>query len=323
MNRIIFDCDPGIDDAVALLALLGALCGPSAYPDLRLLAVTTTFGNLGLEVTTGNALGLLALAHREDIPVFAGADRPLDHAGDALLSAPEIHGEGGLGPVVLPHSAKGPMPRPACDFIIDACRNAGPDGVTILATGPLTNLALALRKMPLIASAIREVLFMGGAVHGPGNAHGGAAEYNAHADALALQEVLASGIPCRMFGLDVTRKLALNGERITSFAARRNVAGRVIKSMLEFYSDGISRRSGGASGGALHDPCVIAGLLAPGLFKGRKAMISVDLSKGRDRGRTTADWTKADIPQANVEVLEEVDADAAFDLLSRLVGRLP
>src|SRR2546426_10720650 len=194
MYRIILDTDPGIDDALALFLAL-------ASPELQLEAITTVSGNVHVDLTTRNALTLLELAGRTDIPVARGCDRPLSRQP---VFAEYVHGQNGLGGVELPEPQLQPVGQHAVDLIIERVM-AAPREITLVPIGPLTNIALALRKEPRIAEHVREVVIMGGALRVPGNVTP-EAEFNIYADPHAAHIVFHAGWPIRLVSLDVTNK---------------------------------------------------------------------------------------------------------------------
>ncbi len=294
---VIIDCDPGIDDALALLL---ALASPDA---LEILGITTVAGNVPLDVTTRNALAICALARRSDLEVYAGCDRPLVRP---LATASHIHGETGLGGAELPRSGAEAGAAHAVDFITDTLR-ARRDGVALAPTGPLTNLARVLSGDPAVAANISEIVLMGGAA-GAGNItpH---AEFNVFVDPHAAAAVFASGVPVTMIGLDVTRQAIITPARLAAIGAVGTPAGDAAAAMLSGYH----RAS------PLHDPCVIAWLLRPDLFAGRPARVTVETEDEAQMGRTNVDW-EADA--ANATVIETVDAPALFELLIAALARL-
>ncbi len=293
-RTVILDCDPGVDDAVALLM---ALASPG---ELHLPGITTVAGNVPLELTTRNALALLALAGRR-IPVFAGAARPLVRP---LATAEHVHGDSGLGGLVLPEPAETAEDLPAAQFITEMAEAGG--GEVILApTGPLTNIALALRAVPDVAG----IVLMGGAA-GAGNItpH---AEFNIYVDPDGAAEVFASGAPITMIGLDVTRQVMITPARLAAIGAVGTAAAAAVATMLGTYP----------AGAPLHDPCVIAYLLRPDLFAGRAARVTVETADEETLGRTLVDW-QAPPGACNATVIKTVDSDGLFALLMECLGRI-
>lgn len=302
---VIIDCDPGNDDAFALMLAL-------ASPELEVLAVTVVGGNVGLERTLANALSLAALAGTL-APVFAGADRPLL---GAFRSKPAIQGDDGLGGVRLPRGGD-PQPQHAVDAIRQIVRKA-PDPVTVVGLGPATNLALALATEPALAENIAEIVLMAGA-WGEGNITP-AAEFNAYNDPEALQIVLACRRPVVLATLEVTAQALVTPDRLR--VLRRAGSGRCLNALCDIQA-GISPspRLGGI-GAPLHDPCAVAWLIRPELFTTRACPAVVDLAPGPDRGRTVIDrWGRTRLA-ANVTVLESLDASGFFELLGERLSSL-
>jgi purine nucleosidase len=302
---IVIDCDPGTDDAIALLLALAA-------PELDVRLVTVAGGNAGLERTLPNARALVALGGGA-VPVVAGAARPLL---GAFTSEPAIHGEDGLGGIALP---AGPPAAPgiAADAIRAALRDAPPGGVTLVGIGPATNLALALATEPALAGRVAEIVLMTGA-WAEGNVTP-AAEFNAWSDPEALSVLLESGRPVTLATLELTAQALCTPARI---AAIRALGGnpRLSAACAIMESVPLSRRLGGV-GHPLHDPCAIAWLIAPGLFTTRDVHAVVDLGPGPSRGRTVIDrWGRMRQP-ANARLLDTLDADGFFALLGRALSQ--
>ena len=304
--KVILDGDPGHDDAINFLLAL-------ASPELEVLGISTTYGNVGLDRTTQNALTVLALAGSE-VPVYAGAERPLLVP---RLSAEAVHGASGLDGPDLPTPTRGPEALHAAQFIARAVL-AHPHEVTLLPTGPLTNVALALRLEPRIIPLIRRIVWMGGST-GEGN-WTPAAEFNALCDPHAARMVFESGVPITLFGLNATHQAIATPGRIRPFRALGTHVGEFTARLLEFFGE-YHRERYGWEGGALHDPMTAAWLLRPELFGTRAMHVEVDTTGGPNRGRTVCDlWGTGDRP-ANAEVAETVDADGFFALLLERIGR--
>jgi purine nucleosidase len=303
---IIIDTDPGIDDAVAILLAL-------ASPELAVLGLVAVAGNLPLAATARNALSLLELAGRPEIPIYAGCPRPM--AG-ARIDAEHAHGEGGLGDLVLPPPALALRPEHGVFYLIDTLRRAEPRSVTICALGPLTNIAMALVAAPDIAAGIAELVIMGGASHGLGNVTP-AAEFNIHADPHAASLVFDSGVPITMVPLDVTRGVRSTPDRIAPIRAIATRCGAAIAELLG------PRRTLGQPPMAMHDPCVIAYLLAPELFGGREVNVAVETHSPLAMGLTLIDWRRVSGRKPNARVIETVDADGVYRLLAERLARLP
>ena len=310
---IIIDCDPGHDDALALLLAL-------ASPDeLAVLAVTTVAGNVPLALTEGNARRIVTLAGRGELPVHAGCARPLVRP---LETAEYVHGASGLDGAELPEPAM-PLQAPhAVDAIVDLLRSRPPGAITLCPTGPLTNLAMAMLKAPDVVPRIRAIVLMGGAI-GLGNATP-AAEFNIYVDPHAADVVFRSGVPIVMFGLDVTHQALVTAPRLAAIRALGTPVSRAVVGLLEFYNRFDEAGQGGAP---LHDPCVIAYLLEPGLFAGRRCHVAIETASELTSGRTVVDWhgrgrlNRGPAP-ANALVIDRMDADGFFALLTARLARL-
>ncbi len=304
--RIILDCDPGTDDAIALLLAFAA-------PEIDLAAITVAGGNVGIEHTLRNALALARLAD-SPVPVHRGADRPLL---GRFVSAPYIHGEDGMGGVGLPAGGE-PAPGLAADAIRALLRDA-PEPITLVGIAPATNLGLALITEPTLADKIERIVLMTGA-WGEGNATP-AAEFNALNDPESLAVLLGIGRPVVLAGLDLTHQALVTPERIA--ALRRLGTGRCLTVACDILASVPPSARDAGLGSALHDPCAIAWLLAPDLFTARDCAVEVDLGQGPSRGRTLVDrWGRTGRP-ANATVLETIDADGFFALLGENLARLP
>jgi inosine-uridine nucleoside N-ribohydrolase len=302
---IILDCDPGHDDAIALLLAL-------ASPELELLGVTTTYGNQTLEKTTANALRVLELVGRADVPVAAGAERPL---GRELVVAAHVHGESGLEGPGLPTASTSPIDEEAPAFMARTIA-ASDELVTVVATGPLTNLARYLAEDE--SEGIERVVVMGGAI-AEGN-FTPAAEFNVWCDPEAAAAVLASGLDVTLVGLDVTHQ-ALLGPAVE---ARLREAGRVgsFVADLNVFFTRYHRETYGWDGAPIHDAVAVAHLVRPGLVETRHRNVEVELDSELCRGRTVVDlWRRTDRPP-NVHIGVALDADAFFDLLVERIASL-
>lgn len=308
-RSIILDCDPGQDDAVAILLAL-------ASPDeLDLLAITTVAGNVPLALTAANARRLVELADA-DVPVYAGASRPLLRS---LHTAEDVHGSTGLDGSGLPPPKRPLAPGHAARAIIELVRARPAGSVTLVATGPLTNLALALAEAPDLAGRLKEIVLMGGAI-GLGNVTP-AAEFNIWVDPHAAAIVFAAGVPITMFPLDVTHKVLVTAERLARIEAIGSPVARAVFGMLSFYRG--RGRTGGAPDGPLHDPCTIAWLLRPQLFSGRACAVAIETESQRGLGRTWVDWFGTTGEPSNAMVMRDADADGFFALLIERLARFP
>lgn len=309
-RRFVIDCDPGQDDAVALLL---ALAGSE---EIDLAGVTVVAGNVPLALTVRNALQICELAGRSDVRVFAGADRPLSRLLD---TAEAVHGKTGMDGADLPEPVMTLQDGHAADFIVESAM-AGPEPLTLVALGPLTNIALALQRRPEIAGRIGRLCLMGGAAAG-GNTTP-VAEFNMHVDPEAAAQVFASGIPIAMFGLDVTHRVLVTDAHIERLRGIGSGAATAVARMLAFYTR-FDRRRYGWKGGPLHDPCVIAWLLRPSLFVLHPANVVVETEGRFTTGQTVVDRWGISGRSPNAEVAFDVDAYGFFTLLLDRVARLP
>jgi pyrimidine-specific ribonucleoside hydrolase len=302
---IVLDCDPGHDDAIALLLAL-------ASPELDLLGVTTTYGNQTLEKTTTNALRVLELVGRGDVPVAAGADRPLERE---LVVAAHVHGESGLDGPALPEASGAPTSEDAVAFIAERL-DAAAAPVTIVATGPLTNVARYLATHG--SNGIDRIVLMGGAI-AEGN-FTPAAEFNIWCDPEAAAAVFASGLDLTMLGLDVTHQ-ALLGAAVEE---RLRAAGRIgsFVADLNVFFTRYHRETYGWEGAPIHDAVAVAHLLRPVLIETRHRNVRVELESDLCRGRTVVDlWRRTEhAPNAHVGV--RLDADGFFELLVERIATL-
>jgi len=301
-RRIIIDTDPGIDDAVAILLAL-------ASPELKVEGLVAVAGNLPLAITERNARAICELAGRPDIPVYAGCSRPITRT---LITAEHFHGESGLGTWTLPEPAVPLQTQHGIDFTIDLLRAAPPKSVTWCALGPLTNVAMALVKAPDIAAGVAELVLMGGASRALGNTTP-AAEFNIHVDPHAASIVLDSGLPVTMVPLDVTHEVRSTARRIEAIRALGTPVATAVAELLT---------PAGPGPDALHDPCVVAYLLAPELFGGSYVNVAVECESALTIGMTVIDWRGRSARPANASVLHTVDADGVYALLIERISRL-
>jgi inosine-uridine nucleoside N-ribohydrolase len=295
---VVIDCDPGHDDAIALLLAL-------ASPEIDLVGVTTVHGNQTLDKTTDNALRVLALVGREDVPVAMGADRPLERA---LQVAAHVHGESGLDGPDLPQRASEPVAQHAVDFLVE---RVTPETV-LVPVGPLTNVALALERGVRPA----RIVLMGGAV-AEGNMTP-AAEFNIWADPEAAQRVFHSGLDVTMIGLDVTHGALLTPEWAERFRGVGRV-GTFVAELVEFFKQ-YHARTYGWDGAPIHDAVALAHALRAGIVRTEHLNVEVETESDLCRGRTVVDrWRRTD-REPNAHVGLEIDAESFFDLLLERIG---
>ncbi len=303
---VIIDCDPGTDDAVAILLAL-------ASPELSVLAITVAGGNVGLERTLPNALALTALA-RSAVPVHAGADRPLL---GAFVSETASTARTAWAASLLPQGGSA-APGLAADAIRRILREAA-EPVTLVGIGPATNLALALTTEPALAAQVSQIVLMSGA-WAEGNVTP-AAEFNAWSDPEALAILLACGRPVVFATLELTAQALVTPGPHCRLA--RAGQGRCLQGGLRHPGDRAAVAAAGRQGAPLHDPCAVAWLIRPELFTARDCSVRMDLGPGPSRGRTVIDrWGRTGDP-LNATVLETMDADGFFALLGERLARLP
>ena len=299
---IVLDCDPGHDDAIALLLAL-------ASPEVELLGVTTVHGNQTLDKTTENALRVLELVGRSDVPVARGADRPLLRD---LRVAAHVHGESGLDGPELPAATAQPVDEPALEFIAERIR----PGTVLVAVGPLTNIALYLEAHG--TENIERIVLMGGSI-AEGNMTP-AAEFNIWADPEAAHRVFHCGRPVTMMGLDVTHKALLTPE----WAERFRAAGRIgtfVAELVEFFKR-YHAHTYGWDGAPIHDAVALAHVIRPSLVRTEHRNVEIEVESELCRGRTVVDlWRRTErLPNADVGV--DIDGDAFFELLLQRVATL-
>ena len=303
-RKIIIDTDPGQDDAVAILLAL-------ASKELQVLGITCVAGNVPLRLTSENARKVLELTKHTDVPVFAGAERPISRK---LVTAEHVHGKTGLDGPILDAPKIKVQKQGAVDFIVNTILSLKKNEVTICTLGPLTNLAIAFRKEPKIKNLIKEVVMMGGGFFEGGNITP-AAEFNIYVDPEAAAEVLGSGIPLVMLPLDVTHKALTSRARIEAFRKIDNKAGVATAEMLDFF-ERFDVEKYGSEGGPLHDPNVIAYLLRPEFYKGRKVNVEVEINSDLTRGMTVVDWWNVTKRKKNVYYINSIKADEFFTFLT-------
>ena len=305
--KILLDCDPGHDDAIALLLAL-------ASPEVELVGVTTVHGNQTLAKTTTNALKLLEFVGRTDVPVAAGADRPLRR--EAFV-AEYVHGESGMDGPALPQPTTAPLDEHAVDFIARTLTEST-EPVTLVPTGPLTNIGLFLARHPDVAARAERIVLMGGAI-GEGNVTP-AAEFNIWCDPEAADRVFSSGLDVTMVGLDVTHR-AIFGPEPT---ARLKAAGRVgamVAELLGFYGR-FHKQSYGWDGSPIHDAVAMAHAFRPGIVETVHTGVRVDCEGELGRGRTNVDLRGRVGWEPNAHVAVDIDADAFIELLVERISSL-
>jgi pyrimidine-specific ribonucleoside hydrolase len=305
-TRIILDCDPGHDDAIALMLALGS-------PEVEVLGVTTVSGNQTVAKTTANAIRVLDHLGRDDIPVSAGAERPLVREGCA---AANVHGESGLDGPDLPPPARPPEPEHAIDWIAKTL-SAEDSAATLVATGPLTNVALFLARYPALEAKVARIVLMGGAI-AEGNVTP-AAEFNIWADPEAAQRVFSSGLDVTMVGLDVTHEALMRQPHVDRLADTGS-AGKLVADLHGFYAEH-HRRSYDWDGAPVHDAVAVGHVIDGTLLEMKDCGVIVDTGPELSRGRTYVDrWGSAGWPK-NCHVAVAIDAERFLELLiERIAG---
>jgi inosine-uridine nucleoside N-ribohydrolase len=307
MTAVILDCDPGHDDAIALLLALGS-------PEINLLGVTTVAGNQTLEKTTANAIRVLDHVGRTDVPVAAGAPRPLVREP---RTAGEVHGETGLDGPNLPGPSRLPEPMHASDWIAQAVGES-PEPVTLVPTGPLTNIALFLARYPGLESQLERIVLMGGAI-GEGNTTP-AAEFNIWVDPEAAQRVFQSGVDVTMVGLDVTHQALMTPPHVERLAAAGK-AGKLVADLYEFYSQ-FHQRHYGWTGAPVHDAVAMAHVIDGTLLTTHHCGVIVDTGPELSRGRTNVDVHGSMAWEPNAHAAVGIDAERFLEFLISRISAL-
>lgn len=302
---ILYDCDPGHDDAIALVMA-------HRSPAIELLGVTTTCGNAELERTTANAIRVLDFLGATDVPVAAGCARPL--ARPLVLGTAD--GPSGMdGSPYLPEPKRGPIAQHAVDFLAEKLAAAA-EPMTVVATGPLTNIGLLVLKHPDVLPKIKELIWMGGVFYRKSEIIT-PTEFNAFCDPESLKIVLDSGVPITMVGLDVTMQVLIEAEQYEELGKIDTQLGKLVMDWLQFYEK-LHRNSMGV-GGAMHDPLALALVIDPTLVRTRPVHIGVDLNGTYTFGATVADFWKERGEPDNARIAYEVDADRFFKLMFDLL----
>lgn len=310
-RKIIIDTDPGQDDAVAILLAL-------ACPEqIEVLGITAVAGNVPLPLTQKNARIICELAGKPDVKVYAGCDAPLTRK---LVTAEHVHGKTGLDGPVMADPVMALQPGHAVDFIIDTLRAEASGTVTLCPLGPLTNIAAAFLKAPDIVGRVQQIVLMGGAYFEVGNITP-TAEFNIYVDPEAADIVFKSGVDLVVMPLDVTHKALTNKARVAAFRALGSEPGRMVAEWTDFF-ERFDMQKYGSEGAPLHDPCVIAYLIAPSLFTGRQINVEIETGSDLTLGMTVADWWGVTDRKANALFIGDVDADGFYALLTERIGRL-
>jgi len=309
-RSIIIDCDPGQDDAIALLLAM------SSPDELEILGITAVAGNVPLALTERNARQIRDVGRRGDIPVYAGCSRPMRRE---LVTAEYVHGVTGIDGIEIVEPKLPLEGLHAVEFITETLHAADDESVTLVPIGPLTNIGTAIQKDPAILTKVQEIVIMGGAMREGGN-RTPSAEFNILVDPHAADIVFRCGRPITVMGLDATHQVLSSPQRRDRIRAIDNEAARATVGMLDFYNrhDSIKYGIGGAP---LHDPCTIAFLLKPELFTGKRCNVSIETQSELTMGHTAVDfWHVTDRPK-NATWMHAVDADGFYDLLIERLSR--
>ena len=309
---IIIDCDPGQDDAINLFLAL-------ASPDeLDVLGVTAVAGNVPLEKTARNARILCELSGRTDVPVFAGCERPMLRE---LVTAEYVHGKEGIDGCEIFEPTVPLQEQHAVDFIVETLMAAEDDSITLVPTGPLTNIGMALVREPRIVPRIHQIVLMGGALREGGNVTP-SAEFNIYVDPHAAKIVFGCGRPIFVKGLDVTHQAMATPERVAAIESLGTRAARNAAAMLTYFNRHDVEKYG-VEGGPLHDPCTAAYLLKPEIFEGKRVNVEIETDSELTMGETVVDFWGVTSREPNATWHHSIDADGFFELLVERIGRLP
>jgi len=305
---IVLDCDPGHDDAIAILLAVQS-------PEIDLRAVTTTFGNCSVEDATRNALAVLALAGKAHIPVAIGAAGPLSGATEL---GTYVHGASGLDGPAIPKAASSPVDASAVETMREVITRSDRP-VTLVVTGPMTNVAELIRDFPEVLPGVEEVIFMGGSTE-RGN-HTPTAEFNTYADPEALEVLLSSGVPVRMVGLNLTHQALATPEVVQRMQAMHHDVGRTAAAWMGFFGSSY-RQVWEFDSPPVHDPCTIAALIQPWLVQWRECFIAVETQGRWTRGTTVVDLFNRYQRPTNAKVAMSLDADGYWDLVLGAIDSL-
>jgi purine nucleosidase len=306
---VIIDCDPGQDDALMLFLALNA-------PELDVLGVVACGGNVPLARTELNCRILVEMAGREDVPVFAGCEGPMV---EPLFTAEYVHGETGIDGIDFFEPSLPKQAQHGVDFIVETLRAADDDSVTLVPTGPLTNIAMAMRKAPEIVSKIKQIVLMGGACFEGGNVTP-SAEFNIYVDPHAADVVMRCGRPVVMFGLDVTHQVMTSPQLVEEIRAINNPVAHASAGMLDFFGQYDAAKYS-AEGGPLHDPCTIAWLLEPEIFELKTCHVAIETQSELTRGHTAVDFWGVTQNPPNAQWAYKANKTRFFDLLKERLAQ--
>lgn len=309
-EKIIIDCDPGQDDAVALFLAL------SSPDELEILGITTVAGNVPLKLTERNARIICDIADSKETEVFAGCSRPM--LVD-LMTAENVHGKTGIDGIDIFKPKTLLKELHAVDFIVKTLKDADTDSITLVPTGPLTNIALAIIKDPSILDSIKQIVLMGGAMREAGNLSA-SAEFNMRVDPHAAKVVFECGLPIIVMSLDVTHKVLTSKERVSEIESIGNSVSTATANMLKFFARYDSEKYG-VDGAPLHDPCTIAWLLNQNLFIGKECNVRIETESSLTLGHTSVDFWGVEGNIPNAIWMQDVDDDGFYDLLINRLRR--
>lgn len=298
--KVIIDCDPGHDDAIALLLAI-------AHPMLDIKAITTVSGNAEIEKTTINALKVVEMAKAAHIPIAKGANQPIV---GKIRTAAAIHGESGMDGPILPDPMTLPVQEHAVDVIIREVLNSQ-DDLVLIPTGPLTNIALALQREPQIISKIKEIVLMGGGTFGNWTP---AAEFNIYVDAEAAKIVFESGVPITMIGLDLTHQVLATTEMAQRFMNIGNAVSTFVSELLSYFIQ-TYKEYFHMEGGPVHDVCAVAYVIAPSMFTTKKVRVDIETKGEFSYGMTVVDLLGVTGREPNVNFAESIDLAQFWILL--------
>jgi inosine-uridine nucleoside N-ribohydrolase len=309
-KKVIIDCDPGQDDAINLLLAM------SSPDDFDILGITAVAGNVPLDLTQRNSRIICEVADRPDVKVYAGCARPMVCE---LITAENVHGNTGIDGVDIFEPGHPLQSQHAVDFIVDTLHAEEHESVTLVPTGPLTNIASAFARDPSVVSKVAQIVLMGGAMREAGN-HSPSAEFNILVDPQAAAAVFECGRPLTVLGLDVTHQALATRERVARIRAVGTKAATAAANMLDFFNRHDTAKYD-SLGSPLHDPCTIAYLLEPGLFASKQCNISIETQSALTMGNTAVDfWHVTDKPR-NANWVYGIDADGFYELLTERLAR--
>ena len=310
-KQIILDCDPGQDDAVAMALAM------AATDEIEIMGITAVAGNVPLNLTQRNARLMCDICQRTDMIVYAGAEKPMAHS---LVTAEHVHGKSGLDGIDIVEPITPLQEKHGVDYIIETCLSAADNSITLVPTGPLTNIGLAIHQESNILPKIKEIVLMGGTLREGGNITP-SAEFNIYVDPEAAQIVLRCGRPIVMMSLDVTHQVLTTRKRVDAIRNLDSTVGEPIASLIEFY-ERYDEEKYHLDGAPLHDPCTIAYLIKPDLFSLKEVNVEVETGGKFTRGATVVDYWDVTGRLPNVQWAHTVDANGFFELLNNYLSKI-